>query len=70
MKEIFLIMKLYMVNILIYLSGLWIFIIGLKKYDLFVVEDSCFFEIDMKYYIKDIYKVVFVLLKFVSDLIK
>lgn len=56
---------LYVVNILIYLSGLWIFIMGLKKYDLLEVSEDCFFDIDIKYYIKELYKVVFVLFKFV-----
>lgn len=69
-KEIFLIICLYIVNILIYLSGFWMFIIGFKKYDLLEVSEECFYEIEMKYYIKELYNVVFVLLKFVGDLIK
>ncbi|MCY8127747.1 spermidine synthase, partial [Bacillus spizizenii] len=69
-KEIFPITKLYTANIPTYPSGLWTFTIGSKKYDPLAVEDSRFFEIDTKYYTKDIHKAAFVLPKFVSDLIK
>lgn len=69
-KEIFPITKLYTANIPTYPSGLWTFTIGSKKYDPLAVEDSRFFDIDTKYYTKDIHKAAFVLPKFVSDLIK
>lgn len=42
----------------------------LEKYDPLAVEDSRFFDIETKYYTKDIHKAAFVLPKFVSDLIK
>ena len=69
-KEIFPITKLYLANIPTYPSGLWTFTIGSKKYDPLEVEDSRFFDIETKYYTKDIHKAAFVLPKFVSDLIK
>lgn len=69
-KEIFPITKLYTANIPTYPSGLWTFTIGSKKYDPLAVEDSRFFDIETKYYTKDIHKAAFVLPKFVSDLIK
>ncbi|MGN7376244.1 spermidine synthase [Bacillus halotolerans] len=69
-KEIFPITKLYTANIPTYPSGLWTFTIGSKKYDPLAVEDSRFFDIDTKYYTKDLHKAAFVLPKFVSDLIK
>ncbi|MFA7746354.1 spermidine synthase, partial [Salinicoccus roseus] len=61
---------LYTANIPTYPSGLWTFTIGSKKYDPFEVEDSRFFDIDTKYYTKELHKAAFVLPKFVSDLIK
>ncbi|ATH93607.1 spermidine synthase [Bacillus glycinifermentans] len=69
-KEIFPITRLYLANIPTYPSGLWTFTIGSKKYDPLEVEDSRFFDIDTKYYTKEIHKAAFVLPKFVSDLIK
>ncbi|OCI05992.1 spermidine synthase [Bacillus paralicheniformis] len=69
-KEIFPITKLYLANIPTYPSGLWTFTIGSKKYDPLEVKDSRFFDIETKYYTKDIHKAAFVLPKFVSDLIK
>lgn len=69
-KEIFPITKLYLANIPTYPSGLWTFTIGSKKYDPLEVEDSRFFDIETKYYTKEIHKAAFVLPKFVSDLIK
>ncbi|MBW3698753.1 spermidine synthase [Bacillus aerophilus] len=69
-KEIFPITKLYTANIPTYPSGLWTFTIGSKKYDPLAVEDSRFFDIDTKYYTKELHKAAFVLPKFVSDLIK
>ncbi|MDM5299780.1 spermidine synthase [Bacillus pumilus] len=69
-KEIFPITKLYTANIPTYPSGLWTFTIGSKKYDPLAVEDSRFFEIETKYYTKELHKAAFVLPKFVSDLIK
>ncbi|MCF7616219.1 spermidine synthase [Bacillus sonorensis] len=69
-KEIFPITRLYLANIPTYPSGLWTFTIGSKTYDPLEVEESRFFDIDTKYYTKDIHKAAFVLPKFVSDLIK
>lgn len=69
-KEIFPITKLYTANIPTYPSGLWTFTIGSKKYDPLAVEDSRFFNIETKYYTKELHKAAFVLPKFVSDLIK
>ncbi|MGG3571680.1 spermidine synthase [Bacillus gobiensis] len=69
-REIFPITKLYLANIPTYPSGLWTFTIGSKKYDPLAVEDSRFFDIDTKYYTKEIHKAAFVLPKFVSDLTK
>lgn len=69
-REIFPITKLYLANIPTYPSGLWTFTIGSKIYDPLAVEDSRFFEIDTKYYTKEIHKAAFVLPKFVSDLTK
>ncbi|WP_430742524.1 spermidine synthase [Bacillus atrophaeus] len=69
-KEIFPITKLYLANIPTYPSGLWTFTIGSKKHDPLAVEESRFFDIDTKYYTKEIHKAAFVLPKFVSDLIK
>ncbi|QPK88618.1 spermidine synthase [Bacillus velezensis] len=69
-KEIFPITRLYTANIPTYPSGLWTFTIGSKKYDPLEVEDSRFFDIDTKYYTKELHKAAFVLPKFVSDLIK
>ncbi|MCZ0068360.1 spermidine synthase [Bacillus sonorensis] len=69
-KEIFPITRLYLANIPTYPSGLWTFTIGSKTYDPLEVEESRFFDVDTKYYTKDIHKAAFVLPKFVSDLIK
>ncbi|ALC82775.1 MULTISPECIES: spermidine synthase [Bacillus] len=69
-REIFPITKLYLANIPTYPSGLWTFTIGSKKYDPLAVEDDRFFDIDTKYYTKEIHKAAFVLPKFVSDLTK
>ncbi|WP_226566739.1 spermidine synthase [Bacillus stratosphericus] len=69
-KEIFPITKLYTANIPTYPSGLWTFTIGSKKYDPLAVEDSRFFDVETKYYTKELHKAAFVLPKFVSDLIK
>lgn len=67
-KEIFPITRLYTANIPTYPSGLWCFTIGSKKYDPLAVEDSRFFDIETKYYTKELHKACFALPKFVQDL--
>ncbi|MGG3448980.1 MULTISPECIES: polyamine aminopropyltransferase [Bacillaceae] len=67
-KEIFPITRLYTANIPTYPSGLWCFTIGSKKYDPLAVEDSRFFDIETKYYTKELHKACFALPKFVQEL--
>jgi len=67
-KEIFPITNMYLANIPTYPSGLWCFTIGSKKYDPLQVPDEQFFDIDTKYYTKELHKAAFVLPKFVKDL--
>jgi spermidine synthase len=67
-KEIFPITRLYTANIPTYPSGLWCFTIGSKKHDPLAVEDSRFFDIETKYYTKELHKACFALPKFVQDL--
>ncbi|KZM53429.1 spermidine synthase [Aeribacillus pallidus] len=69
-KEIFPITRLYTANIPTYPSGLWTFTIGSKKYDPIEVSDDRFFDLDSKYYTKEIHKAAFALPKFVSEIIK
>ncbi|BBU41269.1 polyamine aminopropyltransferase [Aeribacillus pallidus] len=69
-KEIFPITRLYTANIPTYPSGLWTFTIGSKKYDPIGVSDDRFFDLDSKYYTKEIHKAAFALPKFVSEIIK
>jgi len=69
-KEIFPITRLYTANIQTYPSGLWTFTIGSKKYDPIEVSDDRFFDLDSKYYTKEIHKAAFALPKFVSEIIK
>lgn len=69
-KEIFPITRLYTANIPTYPSGLWTFTIGSKKYDPIEVSDDRFFDMDSKYYTKEIHKAAFALPKFVSEIIK
>lgn len=68
-KEIFPITRLYTANIPTYPSGLWCFTIGSKKHDPLAVEDSRFFNIETKYYTKELHKACFALPKFVQDLV-
>lgn len=67
-KEIFPITNMYLANIPTYPSGLWCFTIGSKKYDPLQVPDEQFFDIETKYYTKELHKAAFVLPKFVKDL--
>ncbi len=67
-KEIFPITRLYTANIPTYPSGLWCFTIGSKKHDPLAVEDSRFFDIETKYYTKELHKACFALPKFVQEL--
>lgn len=69
-KEIFPITRLYTANIPTYPSGLWTFTIGSKKYDPIEVSDDRFFDLDSKYYTKEIHKAAFALPKFVCEIIK
>ncbi|MBD1379707.1 spermidine synthase [Metabacillus arenae] len=69
-REIFPITKLYIANIPTYPSGLWTFTIGSKKHDPLEVREERFYEIDTKYYTKEIHNAAFVLPKFVADLTK
>lgn len=67
-KEIFPITRLYTANIPTYPSGLWTFTLGSKKYDPLKVEPTRFFDIETKYYTKDLHYAAFALPKFVKDL--
>ncbi len=69
-KEIFPITRLYIANIPTYPSGLWTFTLGSKTYDPLAVEDARFFDIETKYYTKELHKAAFALPKFVRDLMK
>jgi spermidine synthase len=69
-KEIFPITRLYTANIPTYPSGLWTFTIASKKHDPLEVEENRFHEIETRYYTKELHKAVFVLPKFVADLVK
>lgn len=69
-KEIFPITRLYIANVPTYPSGMWTFTLGSKKYDPLEVRDDRFFDIDTKYYTKELHKAAFVLPKFVADLVK
>src|SRR6478735_8747212 len=54
-KEIFPVSKLYTCNIPTYPSGMWTFTLGSKKYDPLTMPDSRFFELDTKYYTKELH---------------
>ena len=69
-REIFPITRLYIANIPTYPSGMWTFTIGSKKHDSLEVEENRFFDIETKYYTKELHKAAFVLPKFVADLTK
>jgi spermidine synthase len=69
-KEIFPITRLYIANIPTYPSGMWTFTIGSKKHDPLAVSEDRFFDIETKYYTKELHKAAFVLPKFVADLTK
>ncbi|MBP0725011.1 spermidine synthase [Bacillus sp. RG28] len=69
-KEIFPITRLYIANIPTYPSGMWTFTIGSKKHDPLEVSEDRFFDIETKYYTKELHKAAFVLPKFVADLTK
>ncbi|BAB07530.1 polyamine aminopropyltransferase [Halalkalibacterium halodurans] len=69
-QEIFPITRLYTANIPTYPSGLWTFTIGSKTYDPLHVEPSRFYDIETKYFTKDLHKAAFALPRFVDDLIK
>jgi spermidine synthase len=69
-REIFPITRLYIANIPTYPSGMWTFTIGSKKHDPLEVEENRFFDIETKYYTKELHKAAFVLPKFVADLTK
>jgi len=47
---------------------MWTFTIGSKKHDPLEVEENRFFDIETKYYTKELHKAAFVLPKFVADL--
>ncbi|MDX8045040.1 spermidine synthase [Gracilibacillus sp. S3-1-1] len=67
-QEIFPVTRLYTANIPTYPSGLWTFTIGSKKHDPLAVQENRFFDIDTKYYTKELHQASFVLPKFVQDL--
>lgn len=67
-KETFPITKVYTANIPTYPSGLWTFTMGSKIYDPLQVSDDRFFDMDTKYYTKELHKACFALPKFVKDL--
>jgi len=67
-KEIFPVSKLYTCNIPTYPSGMWTFTLGSKKYNPLTMPDSRFFELDTKYYTKELHYASFVLPKFVQEL--
>ena len=67
-KEIFPVSKLYTCNIPTYPSGMWTFTMGSKKHDPLNMPDSHFFEIDTKYYTKELHYASFVLPRFVQEL--
>lgn len=69
-REIFPITRLYIANIPTYPSGMWTFTIGSKKHDPLEVQENRFFDIETKYYTKELHKAAFVLPKFVADLTK
>ncbi|PGK20689.1 spermidine synthase [Priestia megaterium] len=67
-KEIFAVSKLYTCNIPTYPSGMWTFTMGSKKHDPLNLPDNRFFEIDTKYYTKELHYASFALPKFVQEL--
>ncbi|KHE66664.1 spermidine synthase, partial [Halobacillus sp. BBL2006] len=67
-KETFPITKVYTANIPTYPSGLWTFTMGSKIYDPLQVADERFFDIDTKYYTKELHAASFALPRFVKDL--
>ncbi|MGN8646433.1 spermidine synthase [Gracilibacillus sp. HCP3S3_G5_1] len=67
-KEIFPVTRLYTANIPTYPSGLWTFTIGSKIHDPLKVKEERFFNIETKYYTKELHHASFVLPKFVADL--
>lgn len=69
-REIFPITSLYLANIPTYPSGLWAFTIGSKTYNPLEIPEERFYEIETKYYTKELHKAAFVLPKFVQDLLK
>ncbi|WP_277679673.1 spermidine synthase [Gracilibacillus dipsosauri] len=66
--EIFPVTRLYTANIPTYPSGLWTFTLGSKIHDPLKVKEERFFDIETKYYTKDLHFASFVLPKFVKDL--
>jgi spermidine synthase len=69
-KETFPITKVYTANIPTYPSGLWTFTMGSKIYDPLQVSEERFFDIDTKYYTRELHTASFALPKFVKDLTK
>ncbi|UOQ50222.1 polyamine aminopropyltransferase [Gracilibacillus caseinilyticus] len=67
-QEIFQVTRLYTANIPTYPSGLWTFTLGSKMHDPLKVKEERFFDLDTKYYTKNIHHAAFVLPKFVEDL--
>jgi spermidine synthase len=69
-STIFPIAKLFLANIPTYPSGLWSFTIGSKKYDPVSTNLQDKYDIDCKYYTKELHRSCFVLPKFVQELLK
>lgn len=67
-KEIFPVTKLYTANIPTYPSGIWTFTMGSKIHDPLKVKEERFFDIETKYYTKELHAAAFALPKFVKDL--
>ena len=69
-KEIFPITRAYVANIPTYPSGMWMFQMGSKKYDPLEVDVNSIPERETKYYTPRLHSAVFVLPKFVEDMVK
>ena len=69
-SSIFPITRLYLCSIPTYPSGLWSFTMGSKKYDPLEIEVDKINEIDTRYYTPKIHKAIFMLPKFVEEIIR
>jgi spermidine synthase len=69
-KESFPVTRLFMAAIPTYPGGYWSFTVGSKKYDPEKADLTQKYEVDTKYYTKNLHKACFTLPKYIEDLIR